>query len=256
MKRVYMEKLFPLSSRYNESWVRRNSLGENVLYNLECLCEILNMNSGMKILDLGCGKAISAIFLANEFNSKVWAVDPKMNPSSNLIRIREMGCEENVLPLKLEANALPFPEEFFDLIIAVDSFMYFGTDFGFTDYITKFLKPGGQIGIVDICTHNEQYEKDRIAEKKINIDDNPDYIKSLDWWSNLWNDCPDLDLKFCEIVPENDVIIKEYIKDFKYSNKTDMLADELDHDENNLLKIFRMSAVKKLKSDNFYNVIN
>ena len=251
-----MEKLFPLSARYNENWVRRNSLGENVLYNLECLCEILDIKPGMKVLDLGCGKAVSAIFLSNEFNVKVWAVDPKMDPTSNLQRIREMGSEENVLPLKLEANSLPFPEEFFDLIIAVDSFMYFGTDFKFMDYITRFLKQGGQIGMVDICTHKEFSKTENMPDKKLVVNDNLDYVKSLEWWNNLWNDCPELDVKVCEIVPENDIIIKEYIKDHKYSNKPDLLADELDHDEENIMKIFRMAAVKKFKTDNYYDVIN
>jgi len=256
MKTIFMEKLFPLSARYSESWIRKNSLGENVLYNLESLCEILNLKPGMKVLDLGCGKAISAIFLSNEFDVKVWAVDSKMDPTSNLLRIKEMGCEDNVIPLKLDADSLPFPEEYFDLIIAVDSFMYFGANFEFTDYISKFLKPGGQIGMVDICSFNQFSQSEYVAEKKLVINENLNFVRSLEWWHNLWNDCKELDVKVCEIVPENDIIIKEYIKDYKYSNKPDVLADELAHDEENIMKIFRMSAVKKIRTDDPYNVIN
>ena len=155
MKQAFEKNLFPLSSKYDKDWMVRNSLGENVLYNLESLCEVLDLKPGMKVLDLGCGKAVSAIFLAKEFEVCVWAVDPNIPASDNYLRVKEMECEDNVLPLKLNARELPFPHEFFDVIIAVDSYMYFGTDAEFTEYISRFLKPDGQIGLVDICYSKE-----------------------------------------------------------------------------------------------------
>jgi SAM-dependent methyltransferase len=42
---------------------------------------------------------------------------------------------------------LPFAPEFFDAIVSIDSFMYFGTDDLFLGYLARFLKPGGQLGI-------------------------------------------------------------------------------------------------------------
>jgi cyclopropane fatty-acyl-phospholipid synthase-like methyltransferase len=240
MNTIQANRYFPLSSRYDEQWVRKNSLGENVLYNLESLCDVLELKPGMKILDLGSGKAISAIFLSNEFQVKVWAVDSMMCPTANFKRIRDMGCEETVFPLKLDARQLPFPFEFFDVIIAVDSFLYYGTDFEFTDYITKFLKPGGQIGIVDICCYNNNsiYSKGIVNIEQVN------FVRSLGWWHNLWSCSVGLKVEVSEIVPESETIIKEYIKDYVFSGKTDLLAEELMNDHQDLFKIFRMKATK------------
>lgn len=54
-----------------------------------------------------------------------------------------------------------------------------------------------------------------------------------------------LKVKADEVVPENEIIIKEYIKDYKSANKSDLLAEELEKDVNKILKIFRMVAHKK-----------
>ncbi len=109
----------------------------------------------MLMLKIGKSVFISAIFLAKEFGVEVWAIDQYISPSENFRRIKEMNCENSVLPLKLNSKELPFPPDFFDAIVAVDSYMYFGTDERFTPYISQFLKPGGIIGIVDICFSKE-----------------------------------------------------------------------------------------------------
>jgi len=233
--------LFPLSSKYDENWIRKNSLGENVLYNLETLCQVIKFESGMKVLDLGCGKALSGIFLAKEFGVKVWAIDPKVAPSENFDRIKDMGAEELVTPLKLDARCLPFSDEYFDVIIAVDSFMYYGTDPEYTQYISRFLKPGGQIGIVDICfnTRTGYVEKGKFVSKE-----NLYFLHSLEWWYELWQTSGILDVEVAEIVPENNFIRSEYIKDNMYSNKRDIIAEEISKDTDEVINVFRMVARK------------
>lgn len=109
--------LFPLSSQYDPKWIKKNSLGENVLYNLESLAEVMEFKEGMRVLDLGCGKAVSAIFLAREFGVQVWAVDQTVPVSENYARIKEMECEQKVFPLKMNARKLPFPKFYVDLLI-------------------------------------------------------------------------------------------------------------------------------------------
>src|SRR5438128_50823 len=105
---------FPLSDQYDKNWIKRNSLGENVLFNLESLAEVMEFKEGMRVLDLGCGRAVSAIFLAKEFGVQVWAVDHYVPSNENYKRIKEMECENLVFPLKLNARELPFATEFFD----------------------------------------------------------------------------------------------------------------------------------------------
>ncbi len=119
----------------------------NSLWLTEWLSEALDLRPGMRVLDLGCGRAISSIFLRREFGVQVWATDLWFDPSENVRRIRDAGVEDGVFPIRGDARALPFAAEFFDAIVAVDSYMYFGTDDFFLPTLARFVKPGGQIGI-------------------------------------------------------------------------------------------------------------
>ena len=68
-----MAELFPRSAAYDESWVTENRMGPNVLWLAESLAERMQLKAGARVLDLGCGKAISSVFLAREFGVEVWA---------------------------------------------------------------------------------------------------------------------------------------------------------------------------------------
>lgn len=244
----FRNMLFPLSAAYDKSWIKKNSLGENVLYNLESLCEIMDFKEGMRVLDLGCGKSASAIFLAKEFGVEVWAIDQYIAPSENYQRIKEMNCEHSVYPLKLNAKELPFPAHFFDAIVSVDSYMYFGTDEKFTPYISQFLKPGGTIGIVDICFSKEINFLAELPEfMREHYQDKWYFVPSLEWWEKMWIKTGHLKILNSEIVPQNEFIKKEYVEDFKYSKKSDAIADALAQDKEGLINIFRMTAQRSEK---------
>ena len=117
------EALFPLASKYDPQWVRDNALGENALCQVEALARHLPFRAGMRVLDLGCGKATSSIFLAREFNVQVWATDGATSPTANRERALGMACEGSVFPLRVDARRLPFADDFFDAAIAIDSFL-------------------------------------------------------------------------------------------------------------------------------------
>ncbi len=245
---VFKKALFPLSAEYDRTWIKKNSVGENVLYNLESLCEIIDFKEGMRVLDLGCGKAASAIFLAKEFGVEVWAVDQFVDPSENYLRIKEMNCERDVFPLKLNAKELPFTNDFFDIIVCVDSYMYYGTDERFTPYISQFLRPGGIIGIVDICFSKEINYLAEVPEfMREHYQDKWYFVHSMDWWVKLWKKTGHLKITNSEIVPQNDFIKSEYVLDFSTSKKQDDIADALARDTEGLINIFRMTAQRSEK---------
>lgn len=58
------------------------------------------------------------------------------------------GVEDLVIPIHAEAHALPFAEGFFDAIVSVDAYQYFGTADLYLGYLSGFLHAGGQLGIV------------------------------------------------------------------------------------------------------------
>ena len=53
----------------------------------------------MRVLDMGCGKAISSIFLAQEFGVQVWATDLWISAAENWQRIRETEVADRVFPI-------------------------------------------------------------------------------------------------------------------------------------------------------------
>jgi cyclopropane fatty-acyl-phospholipid synthase-like methyltransferase len=42
---------------------------------------------------------------------------------------------------------LPFANDFFDAVVSIDSFVYYGSDQFYLNYIAHFVKPGGPIAI-------------------------------------------------------------------------------------------------------------
>ena len=148
MKELLKNDRYPRSAKYDPAWVLKGWMGPNVLWLTEWLCEKMELKPGMRVLDMGCGKALSSIFLAKEFGVKVWANDLWISATENWQRIRDAGLENQVYPIHAEAHDLPYAEGFFDAIVSMDSYQYYGTDDLYLTYFQKFMRSGGQIGIV------------------------------------------------------------------------------------------------------------
>jgi SAM-dependent methyltransferase len=125
-------------------------MGSHPLWMAEWLSEAVALRPGLRVLDLGCGWARSSIFLAKEFGVQVWATDLWVPASDNWRSIREAGLQDQVFPIHADARSLPFAAEFFDAILALDSYPYFGTDDLYLNYLVQFVKPGGPIGIAGV----------------------------------------------------------------------------------------------------------
>lgn len=148
LARLLANERYPRSAGYDPRWIIENMMGPHPLWLAEALTEVMPLTAGMRVLDLGCGKALTSIFLAQEFGLQVWAADLWIPANDNWVRIREAGLTERVYPLHVEAHALPFADGFFDAIVSFDAYHYFGTDDLYLAYCSRFLKPGGRIAIV------------------------------------------------------------------------------------------------------------
>jgi len=139
---------FPRTSRYHPEWIKSSAGGgANVLWLTEWLSDKMEFRPGMRVLDLGSGRAASSIFLRNEFGVEVWSTDLWFSATENRERIRAAGMEDGVHPIHADARSLPFASEFFDAIVCIDSFPYFGTDDLYLNYLARFVKPDGLIGV-------------------------------------------------------------------------------------------------------------
>ncbi|MGG4184365.1 methyltransferase domain-containing protein [Paenibacillus jamilae] len=95
---------------------------------LEELSKNLTLQKGMRVLDLGCGTGLTSIYLAQKFDITVFAVDLWISATENYRRFREFGLESQIIPIHADACHLPFAEQYFDAVISVDAYQYFGAN--------------------------------------------------------------------------------------------------------------------------------
>jgi len=197
---LYNER-FPLSNKYDPGWVLDNSMGLNALWLTEWLCEAIDLKPGMRVLDLGCGRAISSVFLAKEFGVQVWAYDLWIEATDNWNRIKQQGLDNKIYPIHGDARNMPFAEGFFDAIISVDSYIYFGTDDLYLYYLQKFLTPGGTLGIV-MPGLMKDFKDGIPAHLKDFWGQDCWSWHTVDWWNKLWERTGLVDIKVADTMPE------------------------------------------------------
>jgi SAM-dependent methyltransferase len=188
---------FPLSASYDAEWVIKNEMGPNVLWLTEALCQVMAIRPDMRVLDMGCGRAMSSIFLAKECGCQVWATDLWVKASDNWQRIREAGVQDRVFPIHAEARALPYADEFFDAVVSLDSYHFFGTDVEYLErHMLKLLKRGGQIGIVTPAS--PQQIPQPMPE---HLEDWLYFMNSIEWWRHHWERYPEIEVELAEELP-------------------------------------------------------
>ena len=104
---------------------------------------------GATVCDLGSGQGLTSVFLAKEYGFTVYAADLWSDPEENRKFFDSMGLSrEQLIPVKADATDLPFEAEFFDAVVSVDSYNYFGRDPRYLDEkLLPFVKRGGFIYI-------------------------------------------------------------------------------------------------------------
>jgi SAM-dependent methyltransferase len=201
LKQLLSRNEFPLSSQYDPQWILENQMGLNPLWLTEWLCKDMALRPGMRVLDLGCGKGLSSVFLAREYDVQVWAADLWIKPTENYRRFQQASVSERVFPIYTEARSLPFAEAFFDAIVCIDAYIYFGTDDLYLDYLQRYVRPGGKIGIT--VPGFMQEVSGSLPEHLL-----PFWAQecwtwhTVAWWERLWNRTGLVTVEVAEPLPE------------------------------------------------------
>ena len=220
---------FPRAARYHPEWVAASvSGGANPLWLTEWLSEAVDLRPGMRVLDLGCGRAASSIFLRREFDAQVWATDLWFSADENLQRIQDAGVGDGVFPIHADARALPFAAGFFDVITSIDSFVYYGTDDLYLNYLARFLRPGGQLGIAGtgLIREIEATVPAHLAEWW--NAERPYCLHSADWWRRHWDRTGIVDIEVADTLADGWQFWRDWIKMIAPDNVTEIRAVEAD----------------------------
>ena len=138
---------FPKADTFPQSIMRERSMGPNPLKLCEELLGYADIPEGSVVLDLGSGAGLTSALMAREYGYVVYAADLWSDPSVNMRFFEGCGLtNRQVTPLKADATALPFAHGFFDAVVSVDSYNYFGRD---PEYLGERLLPlvkrGGEL---------------------------------------------------------------------------------------------------------------
>ncbi len=187
------------SLKYDTDFVKENMMGPNSMKIIEEVAESLKLEKGMRVLDLGCGRGLTSIFLAKEYDVTVFATDLWISATENYERIKSMGLEDKIIPIHAEAHDLPFADEFFDLAVCIDAYHYFGIE---EDYLEKHFAPlvkkGGQIAVAVPGLKKEFTDGVPAELQPYWCDDMTLTLHSFDWWYNLWKNCVSVSIQECK----------------------------------------------------------
>lgn len=127
------------TNMFDQAFLKENIMGPNPAKLLEELMADYPLAEGLTVLDLGCGRGVTSVMLAKAYGLHVFAADLWIAATDNWRRFRQFELtDREIVPIHAEAHDLPFAEEFFDAVVSIDSYHYFGLD---REYLGKHLLP-------------------------------------------------------------------------------------------------------------------
>lgn len=135
------------SQRYDTPQFTEKMMGPNPIKLTEELMLENRTPKGAVVCDLGSGQGITSAFLAQEYGFQVYACDLWSDPAENQAFFDQLGLpHEQLIPVKADALNLPFEPAFFDAVVSVDSYNYFGRDPNFLGQkLLPYVKPDGYL---------------------------------------------------------------------------------------------------------------
>lgn len=243
---ILYDERFPLSNQYDPAWIFDNAMGPNPLWLTEFLAQALDLKPGMRVLDLGCGRGMTSVFLAREFGARVFAVDLWEDPEKKWENARAFGVKHLVAPIQADARSLPFAQGFFDAVVCVDAYMYFGQEEGYLENLLRFLHPGGRLGMI-MPGYVKAVVGDVPAHIKTFLGDELWTWKPLPWWKSLWEKTGLVSVNVADTMPNGcdlwlrwDTALLEIGKG-RWGDETDIFKA----DRGEYIGIIRLAATKK-----------
>jgi len=222
------------SKKYDIEIVNSKIMGPNPIKLQEELLISCTLPSGATVMDLGSGQGVTSVYLAKEHNFRVFAADLWSDPTENMRFFEKMGLtSEQIIPIKADANELPFAKEFFDGVICTDSYNFFGRD---KDYLGNkllpFVKKGGYIYIsipgMKVDCHNDLPEVLLLSWTPEQLD----YIHDIHYWKNILNYTKGIEILSIEEMESNEEAWEDWLKsdnEYAVNDRKTMLSGGIDY---------------------------
>ena len=164
------------------------------------LAQQCRITSDTRVLEVGCGTGYNAALIAKEFGCKVVGVDiAELSVEKARARAVKEGLTGQVEFQTGDAYSLPFEPESFDVIITEFVSQFLDMQLSLAEFF-RVLRPGGVVGINEMCKDNEIPEKPAAdildAEHVIaNITELPFRLNTPEHWTKLFSDAGFVDIE-------------------------------------------------------------
>ena len=217
---------YPELQGYSRDQIYEDFFGGGGLYLAIHMIRTLCLRPGDVVLDLGCGRGATSIFLARHYGVRVMALDLWTSADFLKRKFSAHGFADQITAIQMDANQpLPFGEDDFDSIFCMNSFNFYGGSLDFVRRLLKHLKPGGQI-----CIGSEvltcEFTTEQLANppevyafklpppnEHVNVFED-DFKKqhTPGWWRDLSNSSGLLNVEFCQELEDADEIYEELVR--------------------------------------------
>jgi ubiquinone/menaquinone biosynthesis C-methylase UbiE len=134
--------------------------------------ELMGLKPGQRVLDLGCGAGWASRLLAQrvgggERPGQVIGLDV----SDEMIRIARANSTafDNLMFVVGSAQQIPWEENFFDKVLSVESFYYYGDQEGALSELFRVLAPRGELYILINLYRDNHYSLRWVDELKVPV---------------------------------------------------------------------------------------
>lgn len=202
------------SKKYETPELMGKIMGPNPIKLEEELMRDNLIPDGALVMDLGSGTGLTSVFLAKEYDFTVYAADLWSDPEENRRFFDEQGVpRERLIPVKADATKLPFEAGFFDAVVSVDSYNYFGRD---TEYLDKCLlpcvKPLGYIYIA-IPGMKKDLHDDMPPELLLSwTPEQMEYMRDVEYWKATVSACKGADVISVREMEGNEELWNDWLK--------------------------------------------
>lgn len=205
---------YVLSQKYTAPELMAKIMGPNPIKLEEELLHGCKIPRNAVVCDLGSGQGLTSVFLAKEYGFQVYAADLWSDPEENREFFRSMGlCDEQIIPVKADAEALPFEKEFFDGIVSTDSYNYFGRDKEYLDSkLLPYVKCGGYIYIAIPGMKKDCHDH---LPPELLLSWTPeqlDYMHDTKYWTNMVSCCSGAEVVTVSEMESNDEVWADWLK--------------------------------------------
>jgi tocopherol O-methyltransferase len=122
---------------------------------IDLIEEVLNwaqVQTAENILDVGCGIGGSSLYLAGKFNAQATGITlSPVQAARAKERAQDAGLSGRTQFQVADAQAMPFPDDSFDLVWSLESGEHMPDKTRFLQECYRVLKPGGKLILVTWC---------------------------------------------------------------------------------------------------------